>query len=108
MENESTYSIKKAQYSLDIGDHMAIDNQWLINRIKILKSRASQFESTLKETMKVRDELNEKLKIATEALESIVNEVKIDTDSYREHIEIVIGNRYNAREALKKLKGESK
>lgn len=51
--------------------YMNIDTQWLINRIKILESRASQFESTLKETMKVRDELNEKLKIAREALEKI-------------------------------------
>lgn len=94
MSEESNYSIKKAQYSLDIGDHMNIDNQWLINRIKILESRSSQFESTLKETMKVRDELDEKLKVAIEALE------------------FECGNRCanqnpcNAREALEKLKDE--
>jgi len=32
------YSLKEAQDSLDIGDHMDIDNQWLIDRIKTLES----------------------------------------------------------------------
>lgn len=71
--NESNYSTEKAQYSLDIGDHMNIDNQWLINRIKVLESQASQFESTLKETMKMRDEYKEKLKIAVETLKEIAS-----------------------------------
>lgn len=103
MENESRYSIKKAQYSLDIGDHMNIDNQWLINRIKTLESRASLFESTLKETMKTSDELNEKLKIAIEALETIANEVEIDTDTYRQYIDTIVGNRIKAKQALAKI-----
>lgn len=100
MENESTYSIKKAQYSLDIGDHMNIDNQWLINRIKILESRASQFESTLKETMKVRDELDEKLNIATEALKH-VNAFRANEYDWTEEMEEMF---YIAHEALDKLK----
>lgn len=65
----------------------------LEEQLQILKSRASQFESTLKETMKVRDELNEKLKIATETLEYYSNPQN----------EVIY---WIAQEALEKLKKE--
>jgi len=72
----------------------------LEEQLQILKSRASQFESTLKETMGEREKLNEKLKIATEALE------EIGSDYYHKCFCCDGGaSKYDvAREALDKLK----
>lgn len=68
--------------------------QPLLKKIEFFESRASQFESTLKETMKVKDELKEKLKIATEALE-------FECGNRCAH-----QNPCNARESLEKIKKE--
>ena len=93
----------------------------MINRQEILESKESQFESTIKETMKVRDELNEKLKVATEALEFYADLKSYYVNGawdFRNHIDnsdlemvLIYGDYINvggkkARETLDKLKGE--
>lgn len=52
---------------------------------------------------KVYEYMDKKLKIAIEALETIANEVEIDTDTYRQYIDTIVGNRIKAKQALAKI-----
>lgn len=101
MENESTLEInlKNAKSRLEAAHSICSS---LIKENTILKSRAPQFESTLKETMKVIDELKEKLKIATEALSKI--ELARFNNPNKEMGDLLIYKSMEAREALEKLK----
>lgn len=73
---------------------VARENDQLCAKIAIHESKASQFESTLSETMRVRDEYKAKLSLAIATLELVVKQSGSSTD-------------YNlsARKTLAELKG---